>query len=192
VNETAIPAVYRAGASAGATSTWFYRGSLNNPSGNVSYVPWGVSGDKVAPGDYDGDGKSDFVIARTEGANLRFWKRLTTGTVSTELYGLSSDQIVPGDYDGDGKTDVAVVRNPGAGSIRWFIEPSAGGAQSFTFGTATDFTAQGDYDGDGKTDVAIWRPSTGTFWWLNSGNSTVQTFALGGSNDSPIAFYNRH
>lgn len=190
----ADPAVYRRGANVGQQSTWFYRGSLNNPSGNITFAPWGVNGDKVAPGDYDGDGKNDLVVARVEGANYRYWKRLATGAISTEVFGLALDALVPGDYDADTKTDLAVTRSPGGmGAYTWFIRQSGGGGdKEVVFGNAgTDTTAQGDYDGDGKIDIAIWRTS-GQFWWSNSTNGTVQVFALGSSIDLVIAAYNRH
>jgi subtilisin-like proprotein convertase family protein len=193
-------AVYRAGANAGDPSTWYFRGSLNNPSGNISYIPWGQNGDFPAPGDYDGDGKADFVIQRNNGGGqARFWMLQTTAGFSSVVYGTPTDVIVPGDYDGDGKTDIAVVR-ASAGQYNWYVRPSStgviSGAPTATFGaSATDFPAQGDYDGDGKTDVAVWRPSASagasTFWVLGS---TSGAFGLpfGQNGDYPVANYNRH
>ena len=193
-------AVYRQGPSLGAQSTWYYKGSLNNPSGNITYVPWGVTGDKRAPGDYDGDGKNDFVIFRNDPPSGGvYWKLHATGAISGESFGsFTVDSPVPGDYDGDGKTDLAVVR--GFGSLVnyvWFIRPSAGGADRWVpFGrgslTGSDYPVQGDYDGDGKIDIAIWRQGTGEFWWANSGNGSVQTFVLGSGVFAPVASYNTH
>jgi FG-GAP-like repeat len=184
-------AVYRGG----AQSTWFYRGTLNNPSGNITFVPWGTTGDRVAPGDYDGDGKYDFVIARNDGGSLRFWMNQSNAGFATQVFGLQGDIINPGDYDGDSKTDLAVVRIEGAGGIfNWYIQPSSGGAiQQFLFGSVMfDTAAQGDYDGDGKTDIAIWRSLDGTFWARNSSNGAAQAFQLGASGDSAVANYNSH
>ncbi len=193
-------AVYRAGANAGDQSIWFYRGSLNNPSGNVTFAPWGKNGDFPGPGDYDGDGKADFVVQRNNGGGqARFWLLQTTAGFTTVVFGTPTDVIVPGDYDGDGKTDIAVVRGI-SGSYNWFVRPSSTGTISGTptsiFGaTATDFFAQGDYDGDGKTDVAIWRPSAtpgaSAFWALGS-TSGVIGVAFGQNGDYPVANYNRH
>jgi subtilisin-like proprotein convertase family protein len=194
-------AVYRPGATAGAQSTWYYRGSNANPSGNVTFVPWGQGSDFVAPGDYDGDGRNDFVVQRDSGGSGVFWTRLATGAVSTLVYGLSSDVIVPGDYDNDGKTDIAVARDSNGatagGDYLWFIRQSSNGATTGgPFGLVTDFIAQGDYDGDGKTDLAIWRPSAvageSRFWYLGSQTSTTSTIAWGASGDYPVANYNTH
>ncbi len=191
--------VYRAGLNAGDQSTWFYRGSLSNPSGNVTYVNWGQNGDFPAPGDYDGDGKRDFVIQRNGGGGqARFWMLQTTAGFNSVVFGNPTDTIVPGDYDGDGKTDLAVVRGSG-GQLNWYVHPSStgviSGSPTAIFGvSATDFTAQGDYDGDGKTDFAIWRPSAtagaSAFWVLGS---TTGAFSVpfGQNGDYPVANYNR-
>ncbi len=192
-------AVYRAGAVAGAQSTWFYRGSLNNPSGNVTYVGWGMNGDFPGPGDYDGDGKNDFVIQRNNGGGqARFWMLQTTAGFNSIVFGTPTDAIVPGDYDADGKTDLAVVRGS-AGQFNWFVRPSStgtinGGPTAIFGNSATDFPTVGDYDGDGKTDFGIWRPSAtpgqSAFWVLGS---TVGAFAVpfGQNGDYPVANFNR-
>ncbi|CAN5744850.1 hypothetical protein BH24ACI3_BH24ACI3_12380 [soil metagenome] len=190
----ADPAVYRAGPTTGTQSTWYYRGSLNNPSGNITFFPWGINGDFPAPGDYDGDGKNDFVVQRNNGdGQARFWMNLTTDGFKTVVYGTPTDVIVPGDYDGDGKTDVAVVRAV-SGQFQWFVIPSSTGtvsAQPFSYfgDSTTDRLAQGDYDGDGKTDPAIWRPGTGTFWYSGM-TSGVRAIRWGSSGDYPVANYN--
>jgi hypothetical protein len=195
----ADPAVYRGGANSGDQSTWYYRGSLNNPSGNVTYVPWGINGDFPAPGDYDGDGKRDFVIQRNNGGGqARFWMLQTTAGFNSVIFGTPTDIIVPGDYDGDGKTDIATARGI-AGQWNWYVRPSSTGAISGSataiFGaSATDFVAQGDYDGDGKTDFAIWRPSAtpgaSVFWVLGS-TSGAFSVPFGQNGDYPVANYNR-
>lgn len=173
----------------GGQSTWFYRGSNANPSGNTTFVPWGIAGDFPAPGDYDGDGRNDFVVQR---GNV-FWTRLATGTVSTVSFGLTGDAIAPGDYDGDGKTDITVVRNVG-GAWNWFIRQSTtGNMVGGPFGlVASDFLTQGDYDGDGKTDIAVWRNSEGNFYVLNSGTGAASGVHWGVAGDYPAANYNSH
>jgi hypothetical protein len=191
-------AVYRGGASAGAQSIWYYRGSLNNPSGNVTFIPWGVGGDFPAPGDYDGDGKNDFNVQRNGGnGQAAFWLAKSTGGTSVTYFGLPTDVIVPGDYDGDGKTDIAVVRGIG-GVINWFYLSSLNGSitQTLWGSSATDFPTQGDYDGDGKTDAAVWRPNADPnmnfFYVLQSSNGALATAEWGQNGDYPVANYNTH
>ena len=201
----ADPAVYRAGATAGAQSYWYYRASSGTFSGQIVYEPWGQNGDFPAPGDYDGDGKADFMVQRSAGGGQAiFWLRTnTTNNVSNYIFGTPTDVIVPGDYDGDGKTDIAVIRGSG-GSINWYVRkssaPPAAGDQALlaTFGlSATDFPVQGDFDGDGKTDVAIWRPdaanSANNYFWVRSTGSGAVTFKEWGQNgDYPVGNYNAH
>ena len=188
-------AVYREGANEGEQSVWYYRGSLNNPAGNITYVPWGISGDFPAPGDYDGDGKNDFVVQRGSGGQGIFWMNQTTAGFSVISFGLSNDTIVPGDYDGDGKTDLAVAR-AGGGSWNWYYRASSNGAVNgpVIFGiSSTDFITPGDYDGDGKTDFAVWRSvaAGGAFWVLGSTSGTFSV-PFGSQGDYPPANTNTH
>jgi subtilisin-like proprotein convertase family protein len=188
-------AVYRGGANAGNPSFWYWRQANAGP---VFAVQWGQNGDFVAPGDYDGDGKNDFVVQRNAGGGqARFWRLFATGSSDSLVFGTPTDVIVPGDYDGDGKTDVAVLRGTG-GQILWWYHPSSGAADVPTLwgNSATDFPTQGDYDGDGKTDQAIWRPNAdptqNNFFVNRSGGSGLQVFEWGQNGDYPVANYNSH
>ena len=110
-------AVYRAGASGGMPSYWFYKRSID---GVIVAVQWGVNGDFPVPGDYDGDGRYDPAIQRNAGGgNAIFFIRQTTAGNTAMFFGTPTDVILPGDYDGDGKTDLAVVRGSG-GAILWY------------------------------------------------------------------------
>ncbi len=194
----ADPAVYREGASAGDQSIWYYRASSGPASGQIAFEPWGSNGDFPAPGDYNGDGKSDFMIQRNGGVQANFWLRTNgTNNVSVTSFGLPTDVIVPGDYDGDGKTDIAVVRASG-GSIVWYYLKSSDGGVVYggPFGlSATDFVVQGDYDGDGKTDLAVWRPSadsSANFFYVLGSTSGFTYKEWGQNGDYPVANYNSH
>ncbi|MBS1795697.1 MAG: VCBS repeat-containing protein [Acidobacteria bacterium] len=192
-------AVYRPGVTRNAPSTWFYRGSLNNPDGLVTYVPWGIAGDLPSPGDYDGDGRADFVVQRAEaGGQTRFWMNQTTAGVTSIPFGTSGDTIVPGLYDADNRTDLAVVRAVG-GQLQWFVRPSTtgvvSGAPAAIWGTATDLPAPGDYDGDGRTDFAVYRasPTAGqSAFWVFGGTSGAFSVPFGQNGDYPVANFNAH
>lgn len=193
-------AVYRSGPTAGAQSVWYYRGSMNNPSGNISFVPWGLNGDFPAPGDYDGDGRNDFGVQRNNGGGqARFYLSKSTEGFETVVYGTPTDVIVPGDYDGDGKTDIAVVRGQ-LGQFYWYVRPSStgntdGGIYAIFGGSGTDFVTPGDYDGDGRTDPAIWRPNAtpglSNFWYLGSTSGTA-VIPFGQNGDYPVANFNAY
>ncbi len=189
-------AVYRAGATVGAQSFWYYR-SIGSPGG-VQVVDWGEGGDFPAPGDYDGDGKYDFVVQRADanGVNGRFWKRSTSFAQTSELFGLKDDVVVPGDYDDDGKTDLCVVRADG-NLLRWDFEPSGTAGTTIVSDTwgevaADDYITQGDYDGDGRTDYAIWRPNPGVFYMMTVGVREITTVRWGEPGDIPVLNFNTH
>jgi len=182
--------VYRAGLTPGSQSFFFYRGSLNNPSGNITYVPWGTSGDTVTQGDYDGDGKGDFCVRRNIGGAGWFIILKASGGVEYISWGLPTDAIVPCDFDGDAKSDLCVARVDGSNNFNTYVLTRAGGgtgASPIVFGRAdlNDAAAFGDYDGDGKTDVGIWRPGASSMFWVrltSSGNAIVRQWGLPGDN----------
>lgn len=190
----ADPAVYRGGTNSGDPSFWYYRASTGPLAGQIIGTQWGTAGDFPAPGDYDGDGRYDFVVQRNNGGGTGiFYLNQTTAGLNAVIYGTSSDSVIPGDYDGDCKTDIAVARSV-SNAYNWFIRNSTNGAtQSFVFGSSiSDFFTQGDYDGDGKTDLSVWRFSNGTFYWRRSMDGVFAGMQWGQSGDYPPANFNSH
>jgi hypothetical protein len=174
----ADPAVYRDSA-IGSQSYFFYRGSLNNPSGTITYAQWGTTGDRAMKGDIDGDGRSDLIVFRPSSA-VWYIAGSKSGTLSTDLWGLSTDTFVLADYDGDGRTDLAVFRNG-----IWYIKRSSNGQPMYyQWGIAGDKLVPADYDGDGRADPAIYRD--GTWYVLASGSGTVSVANYGTGTDVPI------
>lgn len=163
---------------------FFYRGSLT--PANITYAPWGfgVDGDFFPlVGDFDGDGKNDFCIQRSNPSapsQGQFVLRKSGGGADEYInWGNSSDFLIPGDYDGDGKTDFCVRRSniPTAGARTFFILTRTGVISQIQWGITGDVSVPGDYDGDGRTDIAIWRGSTDAtqnhFWIRNSSNGST-------------------
>jgi hypothetical protein len=105
-------------------------------------MQWGSSGEKPVPADYDGDGKTDFAVWKSNDE----WsiRQSTTGTGITITSGdQSSDIPVQGDYDGDGKADPASWR-PSNGT--WYIKQSATGTQRVqAWGMAGDVPVPAHY-----------------------------------------------
>ncbi len=72
----------------------------------------------LAPGDYTGDGRADFVAVRqTTSPATWYINDSATNTTTARQFGISdptfsgnSDTPIRGDYDGDGKFDIAVFR----------------------------------------------------------------------------------
>jgi FG-GAP-like repeat len=166
-----------------STGTWYVLGGVPGSS-QIGYG-WGMNGDIPAPGDYDGDGKTDFSIARpsTNGGSGVWWIMYSsTNTYTSISFGLicppptTCDKIAQADYDGDGKTDPAVFRSSDG---TWYILPSSGGSYyGVQFGLGTDIPAPADYDGDGKADVGVWRNSDKVFYSSNSSNGAFTTASV--------------
>lgn len=128
--------------------------------------------------DYDGDGKSDFSIARDVtpalSGNNEFFKADSVRE-KLRLQTENPNQVVP---EGVGAT------------IRWFNNRSSNGSdQIVNFGLAiSDFLVPADYDGDLKSDISVWRPgapATAAFYILQSSNSVVRTDVFGQTGDDP-------
>ncbi|HEX8247774.1 MAG TPA: SBBP repeat-containing protein [Pyrinomonadaceae bacterium] len=176
-------AVYRAASASGQQSYFYYLGSLNNPSGQLSAAAWGAAGDKSVAGDYNGDGKLDFAVYR---ASQQKWYVLLNGEGANFLeapFGLPTDKLVPKDYDGDGKTDLAVFR-PSNGT--WYIKQSTNNqVVAPQWGIETDSPVPADYDGDGKIDIAVRR---GGQWMIKRSSDGTANFGtiFGLATDVPV------
>lgn len=146
---------------------------------------WGLGslGDVPAPGDYDGDGKTDYAVYRK---STGVWYVLNSFDSSwyTIRFGLEEDIPIPNDYDGGGKTDIAVFRPSDGNWYLWISETQQ--FQVLHFGLDGDKPTPADYDGDGKTDVAVFRPSTGVWYYLNSSDYSFGARQWGISNDTPL------
>ncbi|HEY2846611.1 MAG TPA: VCBS repeat-containing protein, partial [Pyrinomonadaceae bacterium] len=109
-------------------------------SGGVDIVAWGLGNDLVVPGDYDGDGKTDYAIVRegaTPQSNLVWWIRNSSGGTSVYNFGITgTDYPVQNDYDGDGKTDVAIWRDPDG---TWWVQGSSAGGSVTAWGQPSDY-----------------------------------------------------
>lgn len=165
---------------------------------------WGVSGDVPVPGDYDGDGKTDFAVFRPDDPATTTvdecqpncqWYVIYSGGGSIQFgFGANGDQPMPADYDGDGKADIALWRSSNA---TWYLlQSSDNQTATVQFGIGSDEPVQNDYDGDGKVDIAVWRTTGGDAgkWYIrnstNPGNPRVESW--GAAGDVPVpAFWKR-
>lgn len=135
-----------------------------NTSARSSIVS--ISNITKAPLDFDGDGKTDWAIARHYGGTgpWTYWINFSgTGNIATFDFGtFTVDALQPGDYDGDGITDVAHwrgVQSLGGAPVGYWIRLSTTNSVKFVqFGQGGDQAVGAeDYDGDGKDDMATWR-----------------------------------
>ena len=103
-------------------------------------IQWGQGRDLVAPGDYDGDGKTDIATVH-EGAtaqDLLQWNiRYSGGGEFSRFWGVTgTDLLVQNDYDGDGKCDIAIWRN--SDGKFWLLYSSNGGIDVWSWGLPND------------------------------------------------------
>jgi hypothetical protein len=156
-----------------------YSGYSNTASANAIRCPPGTHA--TAPGDFDGDGKSDITVFRpSTGA----WYVRGSSVSATYMWGGGSDIPVAGDYDGDGKTDIAVYR-PLTG-VWYIVKSSSSIGTVYAWGGGKDIPVAADYDGDGKTDIAVFRPSTGVWYIVKSSSSIGTVYVWGGGKDIPV------
>ncbi len=175
-------AVYRNGTS-GAQSFFYYRGSLNNPNGNITFLPWGTGGDSPARGDFDGDGKQDAAVFRSSNA-VWYVLQSSNGQLRAQNWGLVTDKRVTGDYDGDGKTDFAVFRP--SNSV-WYIMNSSNNTLRYRqWGLSGDVLTPGDFNGDGTTDTAIYRPSDQRWYVPQCANFNGMDIKFGTNGDVAV------
>jgi hypothetical protein len=161
---------------------WYILSSDQTISNSVSF---GLTGDVPVPGDYDGDGVTDYAVWAPAEYILYIEPSTQPGTYYTQqvnsptnilatrfnVGGLGAGVYVhaSGDFDGDGHPDFALWRLQDA---TWFVVPSSNPAapmiQPWGFpgdvATPAVFARPG-----GPTDFAVWRPSDGTWYTLPSG-----------------------
>ncbi|MBK8148294.1 MAG: VCBS repeat-containing protein [Acidobacteria bacterium] len=136
---------------------------------------------RKSPADFDGDGKTDISIFRSDLG--QWWLNRSASGLIVHTFGNAADKITPADFTGDGSADVAIWR-PSNGE--WYVLRSENFTfYSFPFGTSGDTPVAGDYDGDGKADAAVFRPGNST-WYIqrSTGGTTITGF--GAADDKPV------
>jgi hypothetical protein len=153
----------------------------------------GVFEGSVAWGDYDNDGRLDFLLTGRTGTLGNYsgisqlWRNTgngftnVTASAAPGLPGVSSSSVAWGDYDNDGRLDFLLTgsyasqlwRNTGSGFTNATPSAFPNGAP---LGVNASSVAWGDYDNDGRLDFLI----TGYYFdgavhpmsqlWRNTGN----------------------
>ncbi len=183
--------------SATSQSTWWI-----NDGATVRGIPWGLGvgyagGDIPTPRDFDGDGKTDLSVWRTnisDPANAYFFTLQSSNNVvvATQFGRTGDDPTIVEDYDGDGLADYAVFRatpvagDPCGAQSVWYYKPSASPLVPFSYacwGTTGDRPYPGDFDGDRKADIVVIRNSGGSavhYQMLSGGEIKVFNYGLSG------------
>ncbi len=168
----------------GSNGYWYVQGQTG--SANTTFQ-FGASGDIPTPGDFDGDGKTDFAVYRPDTGSHTgtWWIYFSDGSGYTATqYGNDTDTPVQADYDGDGKTDLAVYRSS---NQTFYILGSTAGSISQAFGNSGDIPASADYDGDGRADIATYRTSNEYFYYISSATGSSISINFGETGDKVVS-----
>lgn len=156
--------VVRRTAAVGGTQVRWYT-ITNDATRTQNQTDFGVASDSVTPGDFDGDGKDDIAIWRSEANNSTFYiLQSSTNTLRTVRFGIPNDDpFLIADYDGDGIDDPAIFRKGGTDSEQSFFwwYGSYGITKNaqvpVPWGVGADVGVPGDFNGDGKADFCVYR-----------------------------------
>jgi GH25 family lysozyme M1 (1,4-beta-N-acetylmuramidase) len=175
---------------------WYYAGTGEasapvRPGVSVN-TGWNAFAQILAPGDLNGDGRSDLIGVKSDGT---MWFYAGDGTMGSSSsgglhsgvyvgsgWGMFSRIVAPGDLNGDGKPDLLGIKPDGT---MWIYAGSGlSGTQIFQPGirinagwsSYTTVLGPGDLSGDGKNDLLAIRPD-GTLWFY-AGSGVIDPSAV--------------
>ncbi|WP_244871009.1 N-acetylmuramoyl-L-alanine amidase [Catellatospora sp. IY07-71] len=127
---------------------------------------FGLSGEKLLTGDFNGDGKDDIVtfVGGTTGTNAGdVYVGLSTGTAFLggtkwhDWFAPGAEVPAVGDVNGDGRDDIITFTHDGQGDVYVALSTGtsfgAGVKWHEYFSIAGEYPAVGDVNGDGRDDI---------------------------------------
>ncbi|MGI8641622.1 MAG: FG-GAP repeat domain-containing protein [Pyrinomonadaceae bacterium] len=184
----------------------FYSAQFPTGSGGITLdraVPWGTGNDNsVVQGDYDGDGKLDFTVARYNADNSLTWYILgsSTNVMRAVDFGFRGGRPKLGaDFTGDGRDEFVFTSFDVNGGLTFYIGDAVTGKLvlirqwGYRDGFIDRSLPPADYTGDGKADFVAVRLNVSPMVWYildpATNTSTATRFGFGFSNvgnDQPI------
>ena len=149
------------------TGSFISRIYHNNGNGTFTDINAGLPGvmmSSVAWGDYDNDGRLDFLLLGElpSGLLTRLYHNNGDGTftdINAGLPPLAAGSAAWGDYDNDGRLDILIAGGSQSGNVSRVYHNNGNG--TFTDinaglpGVESSSVAWGDYDNDGRLDILI-------------------------------------
>lgn len=160
----------------GGTIEWYFdrNGSRAWESSDaLSPIPsyGGASTDKVAIGDFNGDGIDQIAVYKPSTGDFYLdggdfaWEGTAPSGDYLAPFGVTGGTAVVGDWDGDGKDDIGVYISS---SNTWYLDLDGNGVfdankdLTITYGATNATPLVGDWNGDGKDELGYWTTSGGT------------------------------
>ncbi|WP_082373897.1 FG-GAP-like repeat-containing protein [Nocardia sp. NRRL S-836] len=126
---------------------------------------FGIGGEVLGTGDFNGDGKDD-VVTFARGDSGDVYVSLSDGTKFVQdgwlwhdFFSIGNEIPEVGDFNGDGKADIATFTRGDAADV--YVATSTGSSFAGTsakwhdhFGVGTEVPRVGDFNGDHKADIS--------------------------------------
>lgn len=168
---------------------------LNEGSGKfappVPYDCGPMNSGQVVLGDFNNDGATDIVVARSGINEIAILTGLTdsqgkpTGAFATRkliVVGTAPVSLAIGDFNNDGKEDIAIADSSFKHSALEVLSGNGDGTFSrpelYAGGNFVDGVAAGDFDGSGVEDIATVSFTSYMRVYANNGDGTFQPFQL--------------
>ncbi|WP_338870107.1 M57 family metalloprotease [Myxococcus stipitatus] len=168
-------------------------------SGGFSSNYWADGSTSFLPGDFNGDGKVDFVAIQPRSGTYAntflsngdgTFRMVASGGFNSTYEADGSTRFLPGDFNGDGKVDFVAI-HPRSGTYAntllsngdgTFRMVASGGFSSNYWADGSTSFLPGDFNGDGKVDFVAIQPRSGTYanTFLSNGDGTFRMVASGG------------
>ncbi|MGJ9576851.1 N-acetylmuramoyl-L-alanine amidase [Actinotignum sp. GS-2025c] len=147
-------------------------------------MDYGLRGDEILTGDWNGDGRDTLAIRRSNIFHVR--DNLTSG-VATRVFsfGRAGDEVFVGDWDGDG-VDTFAVRRGNLLLVRNSLTSGPADAV-YCFGNPGDTWLVGDWNGDGVDTLAVRRGNVFIFTDNLATSAVSAEMAYGNPGDEVLA-----
>ncbi len=157
-----------------SSSSWFTR------IGKFNFVAWVLP----AVGDFNGNGKPDYVLYKWSTRQTAVWfmnNNIFVGGAYGPTLSPGFTLVGVADFNGDGKRDYLLFNASTRQSAIWYLSGVTflGGAFGPTLPSNWTLVATGDFNGNGKPDYVLYNASTGqtAVWFMN--NATFVSGAFG-------------
>src|ERR1700759_3050116 len=161
---------------------WLMDGTHIASSADVGGINRAQGQAVVGAADFNGDGKTDFLLENGS-HDISVWLMNGTTVQSNNVIGNLNEaggwqlaQIRTGDFNGDGKADLLFTNTITNGIAVWETDgPQITAAgQAGVLGSGWHFADVGDFNGDGKSDLLFINDSThGVAVWLMNGTQPI-------------------